>query len=216
MAAALLAPTPCHPQQHIHQLRSLWPPGRPSALKCGSSSSSSFKGPLVLLQPVQTGRGNPWLQGQARVPPAPSRCQPAPRHSCSPATVTRLRTSPAPGRNETGSGPGGRSEAGGRAEATCAACHICKGSTRRVSTTRVAPRSPPGPSLPTNPQEGIVRSGASRRGGGCGVVDAGRALSSELWTTQGVQQGSASPRLRPLQGPGLHGLSRLFVRVSRT
>lgn len=54
-------------------------PRGPPAPRCSSSSSSSFKGPLVLLQPVQTAQGSPRLQGQARVPSAPSRCGSAPQ-----------------------------------------------------------------------------------------------------------------------------------------
>lgn len=70
-------------------------------------------------------------QGQPRVQSALPCWSPAPHCSLE----GHDSTSP-PGRAKAaGSNPGSRSEAGGKAEATCVVCHICKESMAQVSTT---------------------------------------------------------------------------------
>lgn len=154
------APTPCHPQQHIHQLRSSWP-----------SSTTVQLQLLILLQgsfsPAATGADS--ARESSAPGPSKSPVGSFPLRICSPATVTQLRTSPAPGRNGTGSGPGGRSEAGGRAEATCAACHICKGSTPGSASPGSPPAAPQVPPSPPNHRMGSQEAGLRGEEGAVGL-----------------------------------------------
>lgn len=95
------------------------------APRCSSSSSSSFKGPLVLLQPVQTGRGSPRLQGQARVPSAPSRCGSAPQppslSSARPPRRAGMGLAQAP---EAGARPGAERRLPARHAASARGAHL--------------------------------------------------------------------------------------------
>lgn len=157
--------SPSQLQQHVHQLHSSLPPGCPQTPTCCLS-------PLLIFSP----RPRSWVlwsccqqhrwgkgvlgsrlrsrRGQARVQSALP-CQSPVPHRCLEGHSS-TRTSPTPGGNAAGSNPDSRSEAGGRAEATCAACHICKESMaqgeccqdREGTDTSGPPGSPALPQVP--------------------------------------------------------------------
>lgn len=91
-------------------------------------------GPFVLLPTVQMGQVSPWFQAVLPSGPSKSPVISSLPESCSLTLLegAQLRRSPMLG-ERAGSNPGSRSEARGRAEATCVVCHICKESTAGVS-----------------------------------------------------------------------------------
>lgn len=143
-----------------------------------------------------------------------------------PSTVTPRGSAPhvpTLDRSAIDSSSRGRSEARGRAEATCVVCHICKGSTAQCENywalqfqNHLLPLSPPRAQLQhqTKGRDHKIWGFTARRG----VWSCKCWQSTEQHTSDRLgykQQRSASTGLVPRQCL-LCSPSRLFVRVSRT